>query len=158
MHRLWTVSCTFTALSVPYCDSRSDSFRGTWHSGAAPLNGNRVLLYLLQWRRGCGPHNLILQFKLHEDKTRATCLHRTFWAPVSKFQLSCHVVYTISTQEQISLNPQGIWVTRALNEKQTWRQVLSSLLLDNELKGVFDFHKTFGREFVHKAVSLHGFW
>jgi hypothetical protein len=29
-----------------------------------------------------------------------------------------------------------------------------ALLLGNELKGVFDFSKKFGRELVHKVVSL----
>lgn len=128
------------------------SYRGEgW--GAALSNGNKVLLYLLlREKLGQGPHNMTPVFKLHSGKTRATCLNGTFWAPVSKFKLSWHVVYTISTQEQIPLNPQGIWVTRVQNEKQTWLQVLFALLLDNKFKGVFDFNKKFGRELVHKAV------
>lgn len=101
---------------------------------------------------GTGAQNMTPLFMLHSGETWATCLTGTSWAPVSKFKPSCHVVYTISTQEQISLKPQGIWVTWAQNEKQTWLQVLSALLLCDSLKGVFDLNKKCGRELVHKAL------
>lgn len=140
---------------VAYLDIPSGKGSDTWRAGGDYQHALGTWPCSVSYCQGSwahGPPSVIPLFKLHSGKTRATCLSGTFWAPVSKFQLSRHVGDMISTREQISLNPQGIWVTRTQNEKQTWLQVPSVLFLENELKGVFDFNMKFGTELVHKAV------
>lgn len=139
-----------------------ESINGSWYevwAGRIPLNGNMVLPYLLTYSKAedSGPHNMTFLFMLYSGKTRATCLSGTFWATVSKFKLSGHVVYMISAQEQVSLNPQGIWVTWVQNEKQTWLQVLSACsCITNSKVSLISIRNLVGSS-VHKAVLSYWF-
>lgn len=121
--------------------------------GAEPLNGSRVLLLSFsQWVSwGRGPHNLFSFFKLHSGKTIATCLSGTSWAPVSKFKLSWHVVYTIPARSRFHLIHRASELHEyKMKNRRDCRCFCPAL--DNQLKGIFDFNKKFGRELVHKVV------